>query len=176
MITKQTIIDTFNESTLRKSFLRLPNGEEIVTNILKGKGFGTILEIGTFRGVGAAFMSQFCDKMITMDLDSRGKKHKKFCHYVWDTLEIDNIKLICIKDNAEKQEILKNLHFDFAFIDGAHDRTIKQDFEWTKKCGNVLFHDYADSGTIQKNYVYDFINTLPSNELTINDVFALWEK
>ena len=69
---------------------------------------------------------------------------------------------------------LKGLDFQFAFIDGAHDETVARDFEWTKRCGRVLFHDYDRRGVAVQDHVYNFVNTLPKEQVQVHDIFALW--
>ena len=176
MITKQQIIDIFGAKTLRKSALNLPYGAETFTEILQNKQYSTIIEIGTYRGVTAAFMSQFCDKLITIDLKNGQLIDTTSRKQLWDALKINNIEMLEINNDKEKRLFLEKTDFDFAFIDGAHDYTVSRDFAWTKKCGTVLFHDYDDRGQPDLNSVKDFVDTLPADELTFYPTFALWRK
>lgn len=175
---KQRIIDNYGREFLKKSALNIRDGDQIIENLLKEGKYKTCLEIGTYRGCTAAVMSQFCEKVITIDLkkgrlESYGETfdREKF----WWSMGVSNIELHLIEDDIEKEELIKTLDFDFAFIDGAHDESVKNDFNLVKHCGTVLFHDYDDRGQPCLNYVYDFINTLPKEQLTIIDIFALWK-
>lgn len=170
-------IKEMNPAWLRKSAINIRDGDfilEMVLNYLKSR---TILEIGTYRGVSAAVMSQFCDKVITIDL-KHGKLEQNNELFdreeFWKGLGVDNIDLHLIEDDKEKEELIKTLDFDLAFIDGAHDETVKNDFELVKHCGKVLFHDYDDRKQPCLNYVFDFINTLPREKVKLFDIFALW--
>ena len=165
------------ESVLRKSALRIRRGAEIFEKILSGAGYRTVVEIGTFRGCSAAVLSRYCDKVVTLDLKhGQLEQHNTPFDRIsfWRSLGIDNIELRLIEDDTEKAELLGSLDFDFAFVDGAHDETVKDDFELVKKCGHVLFHDYDDRGQPCLNHVYDFVNSLPKEQVEIFDIFALW--
>ena len=53
---------------MRKSALNIRNGAGVIEGILKRRRPRTIVEIGTYRGITAAFMAQFCERVITFDL------------------------------------------------------------------------------------------------------------
>ena len=184
-ITKKKIIEYFGEERLKRSALRIGDGDKIIEKILKKEKFDTILEIGTYRGMSAAFMSQFCKRLITIDLiegrlEQMIKEGKEPAYptrkNVWDKFKIKNIELCLISSNVAKEKLLNNMNFDFAFIDGAHDPTVALDYELTRKCGHVLFHDYDDRGHKALNYAKDFVDSLPREELTITHLFAYWVK
>lgn len=161
---------------LRKSAISLRDGEDIFRHFLEGKGYGTVLEIGTYKGVSAACMSQFCDKVITIDLkegqlEQGGKSFDR--QAFWDSVGARNIELHLIRDNKEKADLIRGLEFDFAFVDGAHDATVRDDFEMVKKCGAVLFHDYAEKPG-KPNYVKRFVDSLGPVE--VRDIFAFWHR
>ena len=80
----------------------------------------------------------------------------------WRSLGIDNIELRLIEDDTEKANSL-SLDFDFAFVDGAHDETVKDDFELVKMRTRFV-HDYDDRGQPCLNHVYDFVNSLPKEQ------------
>lgn len=169
-------------AALRKSALNIRGGAEAFQWAMAGRNYGKVVEIGTYKGCAAAEMSQYCSSVITIDL-----KHGKLEHNgevwdhqaFWESLGVFNVKLMLVSDDREKAELLQSLAFDFAFIDGAHDQTVANDFALVKRCGNVLFHD-ADDNRIQPgrkhkpNYVFDFIKTLPADQVKFHDIFALW--
>jgi predicted O-methyltransferase YrrM len=129
------------------------------------------------QGVGAAELSRYCDKVITIDL-KRGKLERAGetfdRHALWASLGVTNIDLRLIANDKEKAALIAGLEFDFAFIDGAHDRTVANDFALVKKCGAVLFHDYDRRGVKEQDFVFDFVNTLPKDQVTVRDIFAFW--
>jgi len=179
------IVDLYGASTLRKSALSIRGGAGVFEWALAGKGYRTIIEIGTYRGCSAAEMSQYCERVITIDL-KHGKlevnnedwNREKF----WKSLGVTNVESRVVADDAEKIEMVKTLDFDFAFIDGGHDAaSVRADFEIVKRCGRVLFHD-ADDNRLREinpgapNHVFEFIDTLPKDRVQFNDIFALWSE
>lgn len=181
---REKIIATYDQHILRKSILSIRGGAGVLESVLGSRKYKVGLEIGTYRGVGAAEMSQYCERVITIDL-KRGKlehnksrgdptdsKHDR--HAFWASLGITNIDLILVENDAEKAEIINALDFDFAMIDGAHDQTVANDFALVKRCGTVLFHDIDRSGSKEKDYVIDFFESLPASERQVLDIFGLW--
>jgi len=171
---KQKIIELYGVGALNKSAIGLRDGAEILEYFITKNPVKNALEIGTYKGMSAALMAQHCEKLYTIDLyKGRLERHKEEFkrQELWDSLGLTNIELILVKDNKEKTGVIKELYFDFAFVDGAHDETVSDDFEMVKKCGNVLFHDYSYREGKQ-NHVYDFVNGLGNFE--VKDIFAMW--
>mgnify|MGYP002138125041 FL=1 len=174
---RQRIVDLFGQHALKRSILSIREGGGVMEHFLSGKGVRTALEIGTYRGVGAAEISQFVDRVITIDLDhgrleQLGESWNR--QHFWSALGITNIDLRLVRDDAEKAALIRSLEFDFAFVDGAHDQRVRDDFELVRRCGKVLFHDVDRRGKPEKDYVYDFVMSLPRHELELRDIFALW--
>lgn len=165
-------------SVLKRSALSIRGGAHVFEQLLSGKGYATALEIGTYRGVAAAEMSQYVERVVTIDL-KQGKLENSGENFdrlsFWASLDLKGrVDLFLANDNEDKRNFVETLSFDFAFIDGAHDQTVKDDFEMVKHCGRVLFHDYDRRGTPEKDYVYDFVNTLPKEQVQVIDIFAYW--
>jgi predicted O-methyltransferase YrrM len=173
------IIELRGPDYLRRSVLSIRDGGGVFEKLLAGKGYKTILEIGTYRGVSAAEMSQYCEKVITIDL-KRGRMENlgetPDREGLWRDLGISNIELHLVKNDREKAALVNGLEFDFAFVDGAHDQTVRDDFELVKRCGKVLFHDVDSRGKPELDYVYDFVMSLPKEQIEIHDIFALWTR
>jgi len=177
MNVRERIVALYGEKTLRKSALRIRDGGGVLERVLAGKGYRTVLEIGTYRGCAAAELAQFCERVVTIDLkrgklESNGEAFDR--HAFWRSLGVANIDLHLVADDAEKAALVAGLAFDLAFIDGAHDETVRNDFEITKRCGRVLFHDADDNGPGRSNCVHQFISTLPKDQVEFMDIFALW--
>lgn len=175
---RDRIIAQWGPHVLKKSIISIRGGAGVLPMVLEGKGIRTALEIGTYRGVGAAEISQYVDRVITVDLkrgklESNGEKWDR--HAFWAGLGITNIDLVLVENDAEKAKFVNVMNFDFALIDGAHDATVRNDFELVKRCGKVLFHDADRSGLPRKDYVIDFIESLPKREVKYLDIFALWQ-
>jgi predicted O-methyltransferase YrrM len=168
----------YGANTLKRSAMNIRGGAGVFERVLSGKGYKTVIEIGTYRGVSAAEMARYVDRVATFDLkrgriEQLGEKFDR--HAFWSSLGVSNIDLHLVDDDAEKAAIIAALEFDFAFIDGAHDaESVAFDFELVKRCGRVLFHDYDLSGAKNKDCVYDFVNTLPNHQVQVHDIFALW--
>lgn len=174
---RDKIISLYGPSMLRKSALNIRGGAGVFERVLSGKGYGTVLEIGTYRGVAAAEMSRYCERVITIDLrygklEQNGDAFDR--HGFWESLGIDNIEFHAVDDDTEKKALVDALCFDFAFIDGAHDATIKNDFALVRRCGRVLFHDYDRRNVPGQDHVCNFVDSLPANEIQAMDIFALW--
>lgn len=179
---REKIVSMHGERALRKSALNIRGGAGVFERVLAGRGYRTALEIGTYRGCAAAEMAQYCERVVTIDLH-RGQLERGGETWdresFWKSLGIENIDLKLVHDDAEKVPLVNGLTFDFAFIDGAHDRTVADDFALVKRCGRVLFHD-ADDNRLRphkpnsSNCVHEFISTLPSEQVEFMDIFALW--
>lgn len=166
---REKIISLHGETSLRRSALRIGNGAGAFEWAMKGRGYRVALEIGTYRGASAAAMAEFCDQVITIDLQhGQAEGFDRFAF--WRSLGVDNVDLRLVANNAEKAELIAGLDFDFAFVDGAHDETVVLDFGMVRKCGRVLFHDYSP----HPGHVFRLVNSLPREEVETRDIFALW--
>ena len=166
---RERIVALHGETCLRRSALRIRDGAGAFEWAMKGRGYRTALEIGTYRGASAAEMAQFCDRVITIDL-----KHGQLTidfdrHAFWRSLGVENIDLHLVADDREKAALIAGLDFQFAFVDGAHDERVNADFAMVRRCGNVLFHDYEPGGHVAR-----LVDGLPAHEVQTRDIFALW--
>jgi hypothetical protein len=175
---KHTVEKNFGGRFLRRSAVGLREGEMILASFVQNKGYKTILEIGTYLGFSTAVLAQHCEKIITVDLVD-GRLEDTFGKFdrtkLWSDLGLNNIEQLLVKDNHDKYMQLKDLEYDFAFIDGDHGPDMIVDWLLVNKCKNVLFHDYDISNRTGLNYVYTLVNSLPQNEVQIIDVFAHWQ-
>jgi len=131
---------------------------------LKDIDFKTVVEIGTYRGFSTAILASKADMVYTFDV-----KYQPETQWVWGTFGVkDKIKYFVIGESKFKdkdikdfefhyaqdnivdhqasrnkiKEIIKDLDFDFAFIDGNHTyKDVKADFEVVRRCERVLFDD-----------------------------------
>lgn len=174
---RDRIVALHGAPVLKRSALSIRGGAGAFRWAMEGRGIKTAVEIGTYRGVGSAEMSRWCERVVTIDLQ-HGKLEKMGETFdrpaFWKSLGVENVELHLIRDDRDKFRLLKGVDFQFAFIDGAHDATVSRDFEWTKRCGLVLFHDYDRRGVRDQDHVFDFVNSLPKEQVQVHDIFALW--
>jgi predicted O-methyltransferase YrrM len=174
---RERIMALHGGGAIKRSALSIRGGAHVFERVMAWKGYRTALEIGTYRGVAAAEMAQYCERVVTIDLvegklERMGERFDR--RAFWDSLDVKNIDLHLVRNDAKKHELVTGLQFDFAFIDGAHDATVRNDFELVKRCGRVLFHDYDKRGIPELDHVYNFVNTLPKEQVQVHDIFALW--
>lgn len=175
---RDKIIALYGHHVLKKSVVSIRGGAGVIPMLLANGTFKTVLEIGTYRGVGAAELSQFCERVVTIDLKKGKLEHNGETwsrHAFWQSLGIMNIEQVLVDDDAEKKRVVDALEFDFALVDGDHGPRVAFDFELVKRCGNVLFHDADRRGVPDKDHVINFIESLPKDQVTYHDIFAHWQ-
>lgn len=168
--------DSFgNARVLKRSVLAFPGGGQDLLAVLRAVKPASVLEIGTYRGVSAALMATFCDRVTTLDLiegqiEKDGERFDRAAFWRHMCVE-DKIELFFVCEDADKRAVLAGRSFDLAFIDGGAVN-VAADFELVRHCGAVLFHDYDQTKT--RKVVFDFVNSLPAGEVKIFGMFALW--
>jgi hypothetical protein len=124
-------------------------------------------EVGSWNGLTAVVLSRFFDRVVTVDIAHNPMRHEIVSH-----LGITNIQFIDIADNDEKASVAKRTKFDFAYLDGDHANDTGLDWELTKHCKRVLFHEVWP---FQKP-VWDLVQQLPDHQVTYGGAgLALWE-
>lgn len=185
--TTLSIVEKFGKKAIRRSIMSLRCGDAILKDVIKRvPSRRRCVEIGTFLGVTTAYLAKWFDEVVTIDLKSGQKEEVQKIYYdgasrndIWKYLECDDkIKLFLIKNESDKWHIFNNLDFDFAFLDGG-DENMQTDFNYVKRCGNVLFHDVCD----RRPAILRVVKSLPqgsvryySNDNTDADIFAHWIK
>ena len=136
------------------------------------------LEIGTWRGISAALIAHYAKSVTTIDIHFHIDAVR-----AWRFAGIQKKINYIVTSDENKSDVISGIPFDFAFIDGAHNyESVKKDFSLVKKCGRVLFHDYSKSATRngKQECVYNgptrVVDELPSDEMTIEEPFAYWER
>jgi len=164
----------FGHNHIRRSILSTKGGPEEeykFRNFLREKPIRCALEIGTFKGTATALLARYAERVITIDKYNFVDKFP-----FWTEFGVyDKIDSYVIKDEEDKADLIKNLEFDFAFIDGDHTKTgVKSDFDLVRKCGRVLFHDYYDD---KAQGIVPVVNQLAKTDIVkIQEPFAYWEK
>jgi len=154
-------------------------------DIFKNISINSVVEIGTYKGISAAYIAQFANKVYTFDIVDYPEKYKN-----WDILGVNDKMFFYVVKSRYEDNIAKNfsgtfsknngavdikfildeIDFDFAFIDGEHTyRDVKADFELVKRCGRVLFHDVVP----EFRFINKFVKEL--NIKLIGNV-AYWEE
>ena len=141
--------------------------ELVINDFFKDKKVKHLLEIGTYLGVSALMFSRYADKVTTIDVWPRTEPVG-----LWDLFEVD-IDYYVFSAPKELDKYIKDLDFDFAYIDANHDlENVNHDFSLVEKCGKVLFHDYY----LGNGGVKEFVDKLPKEEMTFFKPFVYWEK
>jgi hypothetical protein len=150
--------------------------ERKLRNILQSFPIKKAIEIGTWRGVSTALLAYYAETVTTIDV-----RFYIDALRTWRFAGVHGKIAYMVIDDEKKEEIVGDIDFDFAFIDGDHSyEGVKKDFDLVKKCGRVLFHDYgSESEEDWQACVYSgptkLVNSLPKDEVTICEPFALWE-
>jgi predicted O-methyltransferase YrrM len=177
---REQIVELYGAPLLRRSAINIRGGGGVFEHLLSGKGYRTVVEIGTHHGCGTAEIAQYCDHVITFDLKFGRLEQRRETparEELWAQLGVDNkITMILVDNDDDKRAALDCFDFDFAFIDGAHDyKSVERDFRMVKRCGRVLFHDYNRNYRPGKDDVCDFVDTLPKHQIRVLDnLFAYW--
>ena len=174
-IVVKRILTKFGPEIFRRSTIPLCYGDLALQQYMTRKPVKVALEIGTWNGVPSAVMSQFAEKVITIDIEDRPEKYK-----VWKFLRIsDKIEFHLVKNEIDKEKLLNDIQFDFCYMDGNHMSYTYSDWMMVRKCGRVLFHEYWD----KQSPVMDLVNSLPANEVEQFELknskkqpFAYWEQ
>lgn len=155
------IYKEFGKRIFRRSSAPIDYSQKILRRCMEYRKVKTALEIGTLNGIVTAVMTQFCNKVITLDIEDLEAKYE-----IWDFLDIrDKIDFYLIRNELEKEKILKRIDFDFAFVDGDHTHCTWSDFMMTRKCKRLLFHEAIRDG----NEVDKLLKSLPGHEVEYFD-------
>lgn len=129
-------------------------------------------EIGTWNGLTAVVLSKFFAKVVSIDIvTDETAQARELKHRVLDHLGISRIKCIDVYSNTEKGCIADATNFDFAYLDGNHADDTRADWEMTRKCRRVLFHEAWP----WQAPVWELIHQLPSDEMAYNgEGLAMW--
>ena len=135
---REALVAHFGNGIVANSSLYMPGTN--LSDVLAGKHYGTIMEIGTFQGISAAILAEHADRVITLDIAARLEPAQ-----VWQIFGVSN-KIIpfVVSGDIEKHEVVSSLSFDMCFIDGDHARlAVQMDFVMARsKCNEILFHDW----------------------------------
>lgn len=125
------------------------------------------IEIGTCKGLTAIILARHFGEVVTMDIFPDDDKR-----FFAEVCGLDNITFYDIADNTAKADIINQLDFDAAYIDGNHAEDTEIDFNLTRRCGRVLFHEYWPL----QPPVWGLVNNLrqTGTVVTHGDSFALW--
>jgi hypothetical protein len=175
----QRIRDAFGSDGLHWSCLGR-DGERIVKRLIHlaaptftgeiSSGPLRIVEIGTHQGVSAVILSQF-GEVDTFDIKHWTLRDEILAHFGC----VEKVRTHIVEDNKDLARQLDQMEFDLAFVDGKHDYAdVAANFQAVKKCGRVIFHDYAHNRFHEERTV-KFVNSLPDGRTTKMEPFALWE-
>lgn len=128
----------------------------------------TCLEVGTWNGITAVVLSRFFRRVVSMDIFHNPVRHEILAH-----LGIDNVEFVDLADNDHKQQVVQELQFDFAYLDGNHANDTALDWMLTRRCGQVLFQECLP----MQPPVYNLVRSLPPHEVVYGGIgLALWRQ
>lgn len=157
------VLQQFGAGVFRRSSIFHGLDEFLSANDVRGR---ICFEIGTWNGLTAIVLSQYFERVISVDI-----VHNAIKHEIIKSLGIRNIRCMDIVDNADKVKVAKQFNFDFAYLDGNHADDTQSDFDLVKDCGRVLFHE---AWSFQKP-VWDLVHSLPQVQVVWNgEGLALW--
>lgn len=125
------------------SCVYIDDGENSMRKLLEKYGpFAHAIEIGTYRGVSTAILSEYCEKIDCVDIVDQPERVE-----YWKFLEINNATYHLAKDDGDKKRIVSQLiedHcIDLVFVDGDHSYdSARADIDLCKGTPFILVHDY----------------------------------
>lgn len=131
------VFERFGPAAFRRSSVLEGFERFIATHGFRGE---TCLEIGTCKGLTAIVLSRFFRRVVTVDILDDPLKWQ-----IADYLGVTNVEFVNVADNVEKASVIRALEFDAAYVDGDHAHDTDADFDLTRRCGRVLFHEYWDA-------------------------------
>lgn len=163
---KEKLIEKFGGDVNHMSCVYLRDGEKRLRELLFK--CDTIIEIGTYRGVSSAVLSEYAKRVFSFDVVEQSLR-QTFMNY----LNIDNVVFDIVKNREDEikkvSEVFENNKVDLCFIDGEHfDGELEKDFEMCKQCKTIIIHDYTKTFP----EVYHFVNALDGYKKEINDTFV----
>jgi hypothetical protein len=167
---KENLIKEFGGKINHMSCIYLRNGESHLRSLIEKIGkIDTAIEIGTYQGVSASIISEYAEKVYTIDIADMPLRNE-----IFDYLKINNVKFIKVSSRKVEDETIEKIFLkdkiDLCFIDGEHfNGELEKDFKACKNCNNIIIHDYATSF----REVFDFVNNLKGWKKEISDTFVL---
>ena len=127
---------------------------------------GTIVEIGTKRGVSAMVFAHYAPKVITFDIAPLIDEART----IWDQFGVsDKIESRIVTGDVAD---ISGIDAKFAFVDGNHtEAAVKRDFAAVKHVGTVLFHDYIEP---KCKGVVKAVDSITDGVVLRKPPFALW--
>lgn len=159
-----SVFQRFGGSVFRRSSVFHGLGGFLKKHNVRGE---RCFEIGTWNGLTAAVLSRHFDEVVTVDVAHNALKHEILAH-----LGITNVRCIDIKDNAGKKPVLRGLKFDCAYLDGNHAEDTEADWDMTRRCGRVIFHEVWPF----QSPVWSLVHALPQDEVIYGGAgLAMWK-
>lgn len=153
----------FGGEVFRRSSVYHGLGKFLKDNRIKGK---CCFEIGSWNGLTAIILARHFKRVVTVDI-----VHNKIKHDIVRELGITNIEFVDIRDNEHKAHVAREVQFDFAYLDGDHANDTLADFNLTKRCGRILFHECWNF----QPPVWELVQALPPEEVVYGGAgLALW--
>ena len=183
---REPVQKKFGPDILCGSVLNYQNGLMDLVYFLEQEPVGgTIVETGTLFGLSTAILAQYADYVVTVDLATpkvpgrprppfepyNTMQPRELARHVWRFLGVDD-KITTRTTMKGAVPPLDDVSFRLAYIDGDHGfGAVQKDFEAVARCGNVVFHDYANKSC---GGVRQFVDTL-TPPAHIRGTVAFWK-
>lgn len=93
-------------------------------------------EIGSWNGLTALILARHFRHVVSVDI-----AHNAIKRDIAAAVGAYNIEFVDILDNNHKRKVAEATRFDCAYLDGNHAEDTEADFNLTRSCGRVLFHE-----------------------------------
>lgn len=113
--------------------------EQAWIDFIRGLKIHHAVEIGTYKGLSTAFLATVADHVWTFDIADHSKRQ----NWIWHKAGLlDRITFTQNRNANDVKRVLKDVDFDFAFIDGVTPaEELEKMFKIVKRCGRVLIHN-----------------------------------
>lgn len=112
--------------------------EEAWCDFIRSLDLEIVVEMGTYKGLSAAFFATVAKKVITFDIKDWQIKYKLW----YDNGLSDKIVFVQNKRMKDIEKALRGVDFDFCFVDGLNTfEQLVESFDIAKRCGRILYHN-----------------------------------
>lgn len=160
-----SVFQRFGIGVFRRSSVLEGFSEFVCANKFSGR---RCVEIGTCKGLTAIVLARHFQEVVSIDVVPDDDRELIAGH-----CGVKNVRFVTVRDNEAKANILSEMEFSAAYVDGDHARDTASDFAMVRGCGLVLFHEYWEA----QPHVWNLVNYLKSTgSVVTRGKLALWTR